>query len=204
MIESSHSDAELLKLLAAGDEAAFRTLFERYRDNLFIYISRFVKSDQVAEELVMDVFMKLWLGRDIVLRIEHFSAFLFRVARNKCIDFLRTAARDDDFRQLLWSRLQGVRGEQADSILLLQEYEATLREAIELLSPQRRKVYLMSREQEQTHDDIARQLKISRATVNNHIVDAQAFIRKYLIKNLDLAIFFLATGLVSGFFFFGQ
>jgi RNA polymerase sigma-70 factor (family 1) len=201
MKDTSCSDEELLARLAANDEAAFRSLFERYREALFTYTARFVRSDQVAEELVMDVFMKIWLGRELALKIDRFEAFLFRVARNKCIDFLRSAARDSDFRELVWARLQGLPEEQADSMLIAQEYETKVREAIGLLSPQRRKVYQLSREQEYTHDQIAGQLGISKATVNNHIVEAQGFIRKYLVKHLDLTIIFFATGQASGIFF---
>jgi RNA polymerase sigma-70 factor (family 1) len=201
MKDTSHSDEELLARLAANDEAAFRSLFEKYRDALFTYTARFVRSDQVAEELVMDVFMKIWLGRELALEIDCFESFLFRVARNKCIDFLRSAARDSNFKELIWARLQKLPEEQADSMLIVQEYEAKVREAIGLLSPQRRKVYQLSREQEYTHDQIARQLGISKATVNNHIVEAQGFIRKYLVKHLDLAVIFLATGQLSGIFF---
>jgi RNA polymerase sigma-70 factor (family 1) len=195
------SDEDLLVKLAAGDEAAFRSLFEKYRDVLFTYIARFVRSDQVAEELVMDVFMKIWLGRELALQIERFDAFLFRIARNKSIDFLRSVTRDSNFKELLWARLKGLTEDGADSILIIQEYEAKVREAIALLSPQRRKVYQLSREQEYTHDQIARQLNISKATVNNHIVEAQGFMRKYLFKHMDLAIIFLATGQISGIFF---
>jgi RNA polymerase sigma-70 factor (ECF subfamily) len=151
------------------------------------YIAAFIKSDQVAEELVMDVFMKIWLGRDVVMNIENLDAFLFRVAKNKAIDFLRSAARDSGLSQLLHERIDMMAGERSDAGLLMREYEEKLREAIDLLSPQRKKVYLISREEELTHNEIAECLGISRNTVNNHIVMARQFIRDYLIRNMDIA-----------------
>ncbi|HVI47288.1 MAG TPA: sigma factor-like helix-turn-helix DNA-binding protein, partial [Chitinophaga sp.] len=69
-----------------------------------------------------------------------------------------------------------------------------VREAISLLSPQCKKVYSLSREQELTHDEIARQLNISKATVNNHIVLAQRFIRNHLAKDMDIALIILLIG----------
>ena len=69
----------------------------------------------------------------------------------------------------------------------MQEYETKLREAVSLLSPQRKKVYQLSREQDMTHDEIAAQLNLSKHTINNHIVEAQRFIRTYLSKNFDIA-----------------
>jgi RNA polymerase sigma factor (sigma-70 family) len=136
---------------------------------------------------VMDVFLKIWLGRDLITQIEKFDAFLFRVAHNKSIDFLRSVARDPKFKDLLWENIQLTNNVQSDSSILIQEYEAKLREAVSLLSPQRKKVYQLSRDQDMTHDQIAAQLNLSKHTINNHIVEAQRFIRTYLSKNFDIA-----------------
>ena len=147
----------------------------------------------------MDVFLKIWMGRDIIPQIEKFDAFLFRVAHNKSIDFLRSVARDPKFQDLLWDQIQLTNSVQADSSVLTHEYETKLREAVSLLSPQRKKVYQLSREQDMTHDQIAAQLKLSKNTVNNHIVEAQRFIRTYLSKNCDLAflILLLPAGVIK-------
>lgn len=186
-----YNEKALFQQIAEGNEKAFKIIFDTYRSRLFYYISRFVKSDRVAEELVMDVFMKIWLGRELVTQIENFDAFLFRVAHNKSIDFLRSAAKDARLHELLWDEIQIAASTQADTSLLVQEYEEKIREAIALLSPQRRKVYQLSRQNDLTHDQIANQLYISKSTVNNHIVEAQRFIRNYLSKNFDLAFILL-------------
>jgi RNA polymerase sigma-70 factor (family 1) len=182
-----HTEKELLVQVSAGDEKAFKDLFARYYEQLYHYIFGFIKSKQVAEELVMDVFLKIWLGRDLITQIEKFDAFLFRVAHNKSIDFLRSVARDPKFKDLLWENIQLTNNVQSDSSILIQEYEAKLREAVSLLSPQRKKVYQLSRDQDMTHDQIAAQLNLSKHTINNHIVEAQRFIRTYLSKNFDIA-----------------
>ena len=193
---SGFDDESLLRRVATGDESAFRSLYDTYNGRLFHYISRITKSEQVAEELVVDVFMKMWRGREIITRIDNFEAFLFRVAHNKSIDFLRSASRDARLKTLLWSRIESPA--LADEGLLLKEFEDRVRVAIDLLSPQRRKVYEMRRSLEYTHDQIAEKLNISRATVNNHIVEAQKFIRAYLSNEptmnplfLTICLFFL-------------
>jgi RNA polymerase sigma-70 factor (family 1) len=175
-------DKELLTQIAAGNETAFRTLFDRYNQRLFNYVSTIIKSHHVAEELVMDVFLKIWLGKDILFQIENFDAFLFRVAHNKSIDFLRSVAKDPKFQNLLFNEIDLSAIDQADSSLLTREYESKLREAISILSPQRKKVYQLSREMDMTHDQIAAHLKLSKNTVNNHIAEAKRFIRAYLSK----------------------
>ena len=186
----------ILRKIAGGDEPAFRELFDEYRGRLFAFVSKFIRSEQVAEELVLDVFMKLWLGRELLVQVRNFDAFLFRVAHNKSIDFLRAAAKDSALRELLWDDIQAAAGERPDMQLQQREFEGKLRRAVELLPPQARKVYQLSRESDMSHDQIATQLQISRSTVNNHIVAAQRFIRSYLSREMDLALLILFLGRV--------
>ena len=189
-----HDERMLLRQIAKGDAKAFKAIFDTYRSRLYYYIFGFVKSGQVAEELVMDVFMKLWTGREMIAQIENFDGFLFRVAHNKTIDFLRSAAKDPNFRELLWEEMQLVSDAGADNVLINHEYEEKVREAIALLSPQRKKVYQLSREMDLTHEEIAIQLNLSKSTVNNHLVEARQFIRQYLVNRFDLAMLVLIIG----------
>ena len=189
-----HDERMLLRQIAKGDAKAFKAIFDTYRSRLYHYIFGFVKSGQVAEELVMDVFMKLWTGREMIAQIENFDGFLFRVAHNKTIDFLRSAAKDPNFRELLWEEMQLVSDAGADNVLISHEYEEKVREAIALLSPQRKKVYQLSREMDLTHEEIAIQLNLSKSTVNNHLVEARQFIRQYLVNRFDLAMLVLFIG----------
>jgi len=189
-----HDERMLLQQIAKGDAGAFKTIFDTYRSRLHYYIFSFVKSNQVAEELVMDVFMKLWTGREMVIQIKNFDGFLFRVAHNKTIDFLRSVAKDPDFRELLWEEMQIGADTGADNALIIHEYEEKVREAIALLSPQRKKVYQLSREMDLTHEEIAVQLNLSKSTVNNHLVEARQFIRQYLVNRFDLAMLLLFIG----------
>lgn len=198
-LRDSDTEKKLLILISKGDEKAFQSIFTSYYEQLFNYIFSIVKSKLVAEELVMDVFLKIWLGKEIIPRIEKFNAFIFRVAHNKSIDFLRSVARDPKFQDLLWEQIQLSNNNRADSAIMVREYEAKLREAVSLLSPQKKKIYQMSREENMTHDQIAIQLNLSKSTVNNHIVEAQRFIRTYLTKHCDMAFLLaLLPAMVAG------
>lgn len=189
-----YDERMLLQQIAKGDAGAFKTIFDTYRSRLHYYIFGFVKSSQVTEELVMDVFLKLWTGREMLVQIENFDGFLFRVAHNKTIDFLRSVAKDPAFRELLWDELQIGSNTGADDALINHEYEEKVREAIALLSPQRKKVYQLSREMDLTHEEIAVRLNLSKSTVNNHLVEAKQFIHRYLVNKFDLAMLFLLIG----------
>jgi RNA polymerase sigma-70 factor (ECF subfamily) len=86
-------DITLLACLAEGDEKAFNALFERYKDRLYHYLFKITKSSEISEEIVIDIFVKIWVGREIMDRIQNVESFLHKVAYHKAIDFLRVTSR---------------------------------------------------------------------------------------------------------------
>lgn len=190
MPECSNNDRELLRLISEGDESAFRSFFHAWQGRLFHYIRTIIKSPQVAEEVVMDVLTKCWLGRELLPRVDNLDAFMFRIAYRRAIDFLRAAARNPQLVDLLWEEIQLADAAAADNLLISKEYAEKLREAIGLLSPQRRKVYELSRESGLSHKEIAEKLNLSRHTISNHITEAQRFIQHYLADHLNLVVAF--------------
>ena len=189
---TEHNDALLRSKASQGDEEAFRALFDRYHGRLYQYIFKIIKSKEAAEEITMDVFLKLWLSRDMMTEIQNMDGFLFRVAYNKSIDFFRAASKDQQFTELIWDKIQTPSHTESDAPLLMREYEAKLREAIDLLPPQRKKIFNLSREEGLTHSQIAEELGISKNTVANTIVEARQFIKAHLSKNLDLVVLMTA------------
>ena len=181
----------LLQLIAEGNENAFRSFFHAWQGRLFHYIRTIIKSPQVAEEVVMDVLTKCWLGRELLPRIDNLEGFMFRIAYHRAIDFLRAANRDPKLVDLLMEQIQMADTSAADNQVISKEYENKLREAIGSLSPQRRKVYLLSRESGLSHKEIASSLGLSKHTVSNHITESQRFIQQYLAEHLNLVLVFL-------------
>ena len=179
-------EKQLLARIAEGDETALKSLFECYRDKLYRYVYRITKSPEEAEEIVMDVFLKIWLSKEMAREIDHFDAFLFRVAQNKAIDFLRQVARRPALNKLVWEEIQLAADNVPDSRISARECETKIRQAIAGLSPQRQLVYQLSREQELSHDQIATHLKLSKNTIKNHIVESIRFIKGYLSAHTEM------------------
>jgi RNA polymerase sigma-70 factor (family 1) len=185
-----YDDQILLSLISQGDENAFKSLFERYRNQIFTHLYKITKSSESAEEMVLDVFLKLWLGREAIIEIKDIEAFLFRVARNKGIDFIRAARRDPLRRTELWDLMQeAASNESADKNLLLKNTRNAIDMAVQQLSPQRQIVYLLSRKQGLSNGEISKKLGLSRLTVRNHLAASLSFIRKY-IKSDDILLLF--------------
>ncbi|CAL1517432.1 sigma-70 family RNA polymerase sigma factor [Chitinophaga sp. MM2321] len=192
-----HSDTSLLVRLAAGDEAAFNTLFERHRDKLYNYLLKITKSPEIAEEFVIDVFVKLWVGRELMVQVHHLEGFLYKVAYHKAIDFLRVTSRHDRLQKVYIERLEQLPEKRADDLLIDMELRQLLLEAVKQLPPKRRLIYTLSREQGLTHDQIATALNLSRNTVKNTMMAATRSISNFLQSNgLDKAalsiLFFMA------------
>lgn len=167
----------------AIDEKAFKQLFEAHRDKLFNYLVIITKSREIAEEIVIDVFVKLWTGRELIPEIVNLDAFLHKVAYNKALDFFRIASRNTRLQALINQEMLQDREKEADVRLLENECNEILHKALAQLSPQRRAVFTLSRLESLTYEEIAARLNLSRNTVRNTIAESLKSIRRFLITN---------------------
>lgn len=178
------SETELLQEVAAGNEQAFNVLFNRHWDHLYNYMMRITKSHHVSEEIVTDVFLKLWTGRELVPNIQNMDAFLATVAYNKAMNFFKLSARNARLQKVISQSMQQNTDEvSADCRILDAEAVSILQNAIQKLSPRRRKIFTLSREHGLTHDQIASELNLSLQTVKNTMSDALSSLRSILQKN---------------------
>lgn len=184
------SDSDLLVLISQDDESAFTELYNRYNNKLYQFLIRMVKSPEVAEELLFDIFTKLWTGRAIITEIKDLDAFLSKVAYNKAISFFRMAASQKKLRTAIAYQMETEFVSDTANRLLESEIKEIIQEAIQQLSPQRKAVFTMSREQGLTHEQIADQLNLSVLTVKKTMSIALQSIKNYLkTKGLDSSIF---------------
>ncbi len=192
-----YDEASLLKQIAAGDEAAFTTFYNLHWDKLCNYLFKITKSRETTEEIASDVFLKLWLGKEWVQDIRNVDAFLFKVAYNKAISFLRVTAGKPALQNIIEDQLLSRESAAADDALLGEEQRRILHEAIKQLSPQRRMVLMLSREKELSNDEIASLLNLSSNTVKNTLSDALKSVRGFLkSKKAESLIWFWLMGYV--------
>ncbi len=172
-----------------GAEALFSSLFRQYEHRLYTLAVRLTKSDQVAKDIIQDVFLKLWEHRSGMASIDNMEAWLYRVTENKVIDFLRKAAADSRLRQKIWNRLQH-NTDEAEQLVAAKEYNQFIRAAIEKLPPQRKRIYQLNKEEGLNYQQIADELQLSRHTVKNQLFSAVQSLRRIISRNSSFFSFF--------------
>jgi len=176
--------------LQKGDSNAFQELYDQYHQPLYHYVLRFVKSPALAEDVLQDVFLKIWEIRSRIDPELSFKAYLYRISRNSVFKLLKKIAIDENLRvQVLKQFSQSVAD--ADLKVLWQQYEELLHAAINRLPPQRQKVFRLCREEGKTYEEVADELGISRNTVKEHMVLAMKLIREHIDQYGDTPTHFI-------------
>jgi RNA polymerase sigma-70 factor (ECF subfamily) len=176
-----YNGVSLFREMAAGGEEAFRLLFDRYKTRLLYLAVKMLKTPAVAEEAVQDVFMRVWINREKFHTIDDPEAYLFTMAYNSIYSQLKKIARESRLRSELVQLVQDIQYT-TDEQVLAHESETLINQAVAELPPQRQAIFKLSRQQGLSHEEIARQLNISRHTVKNQLVEALRFIRRQLGK----------------------
>lgn len=183
----SQSEQELLIQIAAGNHAAFRKLFMAYHQQLGMYIYKITNSTDLAEEVVQDVFLKIWLNQEALAGIKNFKAYLFVVSKNHALNCLRKLIKERALKNQ-WENAFINMQEDTD----LNEYHELLDKAIDQLPPQQQKVYLLSRHKRLKYAEISGEMNISSETVKKYLQIANASITTYVKQNMESILLLLS------------
>ncbi|MDB5199211.1 MAG: hypothetical protein JWO92_1174 [Chitinophagaceae bacterium] len=164
------------------EEEKFKLLFNTYKVPLYDYVQTITGDDYVAEEITQEIFIKLWKRRNDMHHIENIDQYIFRMARNACFTYFKKVALDVKMADRLKTKMS-VPADVITDQLDVKEMQRLINEAVDGLSPQRRKVYQLSRVHGLKLDEIANDLDLSVSTVKNHLVAALKHIREYLISH---------------------
>lgn len=163
-------------LSSEGDEhALFTQLFREHGARIFSYFKKYVRRQEIAEDLLQEVFVNLWNKRDKLLQEKNITAYLFVSARNQLYNHLKqviatgTAALPEDTPGLSYQHIE--------ENIRYKEAKATYYEALSRLPAQRRKAFILSREKGLSYQEIALQMNISPRTVEKHISEALQVLR---------------------------
>lgn len=181
------NDRELIKLLQKGNVEAFDSLFEVYSSKLFGFAVKYFKNEADAEELVQEVFVKVWENRQTLKSELSFKSYLFTIALNQIRKYFNKKAASLRY-------LDSLQNETLTSDEVSNEnFETALQKLnfiIGQMPPRRREIFIKSKQEGKSSKEIAAELNISVGTVDNQVSEALRFIRIRLNpKNTDLILF---------------
>lgn len=194
MYAINSNEKHVVVLLTEGNEVAFEKLYHLYSDRLLAYLLKLLKSEDMACEVLQEVFIKVWHNRQHIDAEQSFRSYLFRIAENLVYDFFRKAARDKELQSVL-IRTACKEYSPIEEGLCTKERSRLLQEAIDALPPKRREVFQLVKMEERSYEEVSHMLHVSTSTINDHIVKATKFIRenleRYHITVIGVLFFYL-------------
>ncbi len=185
--ESGHEIKTLIKQIAEDDEVAFRTIFDHYKAPFYSAAFKMTRSGSLAEEIVQEVFVKIWVKRKIIATAKRPADYIFTILHNCIYAQFRKLALEDKLKTTLAQDSE----ESEDSIQLLlleKENKAILENVINQMPPRQRLIYKLAKQEGWSREEIAKGLNISPNTVRNHLSAAIEFLRNYFRKNASIII----------------
>lgn len=186
-INPVHNERLLLEKVADGNEQAFAKLYDAYHQQLGEYVLNITESLSITEEIVQDVFVKLWLNRHILPELNSFPNYIFILLRNHTLNYLRKKSSE---RSLYLQWAQSFQPEEAPDEAS-EQFRVWIEEAVEALPARQKEIYHLSRHQRLTHKQIADQLQLSQHTVKTHLERAIASIKEHVQSKVPAALLFL-------------
>ena len=172
---------ELLTRLKNGDILAFDQVYNLYSHKLFSFVFKILKNEAEVDDIVQEVFMKIWESRMKLEDYKLLNSYIFTIAYNGSIDLIRKRISNNKYLEHLKNSASINLSPTIISQIEFDELNSQVAKLITKLPDRQKQVYLLHREKCLTYPEIAVQLGISKNTVENHMAKAL----KYLHQNMD-------------------
>jgi RNA polymerase sigma-70 factor (family 1) len=190
------NELNLLERLREGDQQAFESIYQHYIDPIYRRLLYLIKSEELAEELAQDIFMRIWDKRAGIDLEKSFRSYIYSIAQNLVIDFYRRSALDRKLQQ----HLIHTATEYYNPIDLHYHAEADrqlISNAIQSLPEQRRKVYSLVKLEGKSYEEVSEILGISCSTIRDHIVKGNKAIKLHLNTSQLTMVVLLASAIAD-------
>lgn len=170
---------ELIGRLKHHDKEAFNLLFYMYAEKIFKFSLTFFNAEAEAEEIVQEVFLKIWLKRKTISNPSTFNAYIYTIAKNLIFNNLKKNIYKKKYESYLYSNHQAHQNDTENEVLY-EETKQRIEKALDQLPKKRREVFLLSRQEGFKNKEIAEKLNISIKTVESHMSLSLKYLREVL------------------------
>jgi RNA polymerase sigma-70 factor (ECF subfamily) len=186
--EKQICDFELISRIKEGDESAFQIVFDLYSSKLYAFSYRFLKEKEPCQEIVQEVFLKLWINRTKLDDQYPIAPYLYTITRRLTLNALRHVATSQCAMNKMWLNVKKVSNETEEEVFL-GDLSRFTEQVLSKMPKQQQLIFRMSRHQELSYDEIAEELNLSRNTVKNHLVAALKTLRTQFYKAFTILFF---------------
>lgn len=184
---SLKNDDSLIKAMQTGDERAFRLIYDKYLSFLYHLTFRSTRQVHLSEEIVQDVFVRLWNKRDTLSPQGSLKAYLWKSCRHRIFDYWKKEAKRLAVEQEA-SYHRPLTSVETENTILFTEYEGLVQEAVQRLPPRRKQIFQLCSLEGKTYEEAATQFGLTRSTVHDHMVKSIRSIKDHLHLSADISI----------------
>ncbi len=177
--KDNFNESNLFSRVQKGDVKAFETLYAHYFDALFGYCMKFLNNEEDSEEIIQNLFLKIWEGRHKFYVGDSFKSFLFKIAVNDIYNFLKHKKHEANYRNYFEYSAKPFSNSTEEKVFY-NELEQQIDTLIAQLPEQRRKIFILNRKEGHSTQDIAKEMNLSKRTVENQLFRAIKFLRDKL------------------------
>jgi len=189
------TDAELTDLIKSGDGSAFAELYERYHDPIYRFIRKYLRSDELSEDICQNVFIKFWEQREQPIIIRETSAWLFTMAKRQALDFLKRASVEQNAMGAILAAYPVNNNAEDDHIS--KDYLLFIDKVLDSLPEQTKLIFQLCRQQHKSYDETAELLGISRHTVKKHMMRSMKVLKDAAENELGISFMLLLAILAA-------
>uniref|UniRef100_UPI003217296D RNA polymerase sigma factor n=1 Tax=uncultured Draconibacterium sp. TaxID=1573823 RepID=UPI003217296D len=190
-MSNEQSNNDIIARLKNNEIKAFDDIYHKYCNRLYGFVLKLIKQESDAEEIVQEVFVRIWASRHKINEKDSFESFLFTIAYNNTISILRKRVNEKKYLNYLQNLQIGINSDTVIDDLHYRDLYKRYRDTIDQLTHRQKEIYLLSREDGLTYKEIAEKLNISINTVEIHISKAINFIKSHIDKTLLFNILFI-------------
>lgn len=187
--ESKYDEQKLLTLLKEDSEYAFQLIYDCNRNRIYKTAVWYLKSPILAQEVVQDVFLKLWFERNEFKINTSLEGWLFIVAKNNILNRLKKISNEWKALNIL-PLLRADVSNNTENAILDSEYASILNAAVQSLPTQQKKVFQLARQEQLSYSEIGKAMDLSPLTVKTHMSRALTHIKAYLkLKGIIISLY---------------